>query len=487
MRFNFYTLLILFFVVPFLGKASFSGGPWADTLDSQESPTVLLPDKIVAININGNHVTKSFLIQMYIGIDTGMVYDSAKIAQGKHRLLNTNLFSKVDIVPLRKTDGIHVYIIVTEFFYLYPEGGGDLFFQKYGNDQMWWRLRLGLTLQNFRGMLESFSTRVSIWEDKSIAMSWSKPLVPSPYYFGIGAGVHDFPEFNYSRRRTIVNGRILVGRNIFNNSKIAVSLLPTFTQIDSMLVVDTAKSDNDKVYIIDNSNKKNLKELYTTVGWYTDHKNRSFDPTSGWSLSVDALTNAIYAGSYNRYFQVNSDFRFYHCGFFKSDRFAYRSQLTLRANDAGSYRGLYIGGEGTIRGFGRDQFGMTAIMNDYAIITAEYRFPLFTTPAFDALLSPLCEMQLLSDYSTLMREFYLRFDGALVADAGHIFNSITSPITGPRENAGGAGFGIRAMMPTLRRSICFDVVWGVPGTSNPLPASYFWKEPAFHLYIDMYY
>ncbi|HMD68178.1 MAG TPA: hypothetical protein VKF42_04805, partial [Chitinivibrionales bacterium] len=152
------------------------------------------PQKIVEINYCGNRVTNPRMLRIYLGIDTGMVYDSVLIAAGKKRLMDTYLFSKVEVLRLQNPDGVHVWILVTEFFYWIPTGGGDIIDGRYGDPkQVWYRLRLGVSLLNFRGLFETFSVNTSVWDDKLLSISWSKPFVPSPYYFGIGAAAEEYP------------------------------------------------------------------------------------------------------------------------------------------------------------------------------------------------------------------------------------------------------------------------------------------------------
>ena len=439
-----------------------SGGPLQAASDS-------LPAKIIKIYVNGNRVTRADFIRLYIGLDTGMTYDSVLAAAGKRRLLNTNLFSKVDIVPIRKQDGVNVYIIITELFYLYPEGGGDYIVGKYGDTTypVWYRLRLGLSIQNFRGRFETFSIRTSVWEDRSLSVSWSKPFVPSPYFLGVGAGVRDYPDLNSPWRRFVTNGRISGGRTMYGNSRMSISFVPTYSRINSR---------NEDTIIT------KFKEVYSAIGWSTDRRDRSYDPLKGWWVYTDALTNAL-CTDYDPYMQVDSDVRLYHRGFFGEDKFAGRLQTAIRSNDGGIYKGLYIGGDGSIRGFYQSQIGIPsarnnfATMNNYAVGSLEYRFPIWTMPCFD--------LWLLSDYSDMLKDFYARLDGALFADAGRIWHDLPHPCT---ENDNGAGFGtgLRAMLPTLRRSVCVDVAWGGYPHASPLHI-HFLPGPMYYLYLDMYY
>jgi outer membrane protein assembly factor BamA len=392
-----------------------------------------------------------------------MIYDSVRVAASKKRLMNTQLFSKVDIVALQKEDGVHAYIVVKELFYYYPDGGGDIIFGRYGNDKdVWYRLRLGLTKYNFRGRFETVSFGTSVWEDRSVSVSWSKPFVPSLYFCGLGASIEDYPDLSFPRRRLTASGKVYGGKYLFLNSKTWVSFAPTYTRIDSL--------DNP-------SNVKYFKEAFTAVGWSTDRKDRSFDPSKGWSLYCEMLTNALYSGNNPDYLQLRSDIRLYHRGFFPTDRVAYRLQSVVRTNDAGPYQGVYMGGEGSLRGFGRDQFGRSAIMNDFAILSMEYRFTLYPTPEYD--------IPVLCNYISSCKGFFIRTDGAFILDAGHIWRDVLHPFV-QRENGAGVGAGLRFLAPTFLRSVCFDVVWGIPGTSNPQQLS-FSAVPSWYFYLDMYY
>ncbi len=440
------------------------------------------PLKITMVYVNGNRVTRADFIRMYIGLDTGMIYDSVRAAAGKRRLLNTNLFSKVDVIPIRKNQGVDVYIIVTELFYIVPSAGGDYIVGKYGERNvdkdgdttfpLWYRLRMGLSIQNFRGRMETFSIQTSVWDDRALSLSWSKPFVPTPYFFGIGAGVHEYPDINKQWERIIVNGRLSGGRTMFGNSRLALSFVPTFSRIDTVYF-----DSGSRKFSVDYNNAINkVKEIYSAVGWSTDRRDRSYDPLSGWAVYTDALTNSL-CTDYNRYLQLDGDLRWYHRGFFGPDHFAYRAQATIRTNNGGIYKSLYIGGDGSVRGFNRDQLGLSGIMNDCVVLSAEYRFPIWTMPSFD--------VWLLSDYSDMLKNFYLRFDGALIGDAGHIWNDLYHPFT-ERENGAGAGAGLRIMAPTLRRSACIDVAWGIPGTSHPSWVI-FSPVPVVYLYLDTYF
>ncbi len=402
------------------------------------------------------------MLRSYLGVDTGMVYDSALVARGKKRLMDTYLFSKVEVLHLQKPDGIYLFVLVTELFYWFPTGGGEIIEGRYGDPkQVWYKLALGVSLQNFRGLFETFSVGASVWDDKGLSMSWSKPLVSSPYYFSIGAAVEEYPDLAFPMRRLVSNGRITIGRRFFDNSKSYISVSPSCNRITPL----------------DSAGAVTYGEIFTQWGWATDKRNKSYDPSAGWYFHTSLGTNGLYSGTNPAFLQWSDDLRLYHPGFFSVDRFACRISTVFRTNDAGPYKSLYIGGDGSVRGWASAAFGRTAIMNDFAVWSGEYRFPIWPTPTFD--------LPLICDYAPSLKGFYLRADGAVILDAGQIWRDLEHPF-GTHENGEGAGIGIRIMAPTLLRSGCFDVVWPFQTAASPFKVRYS-LMPGWHLYLDMYY
>jgi hemolysin activation/secretion protein len=89
------------------------------------------------------------------------------------------------------------------------------------------------------------------------------------------------------------------------------------------------------------------------------------------------------------------------------------------------------------------------------------------------------------DYIDLLKDFYVRFDGAVFVDAGHIWNSAAHPFV-QAENGVGFGAGLRAMAPTLRRSLGLDIAWGaIPHSKHPYLD--FLSQPTLQLYLDLYF
>ena len=433
----------------------------ADTIIvSGNSGAIAARKKIVSISFNGNKTTKEKTLRMYLsnlGIDTGRIYDSVILAAAKRKLIMTNLFYKIDIVPLVKDDGVHLYVILDELglFYFSPTGTIE-YYRTTDKIDSWFRLYAGITKLNFRGRMETLTIKGMGWKDKFLGISWSKPLLPSTYYAGLGAGVLDYYELNYPRTRFVLSGRVTASKDLSLHSKGYISLSPTYSRIDT-LIAGTSHT------II------KLQEAYTSFGWSTDYRDNNFDTKKGWFFWNELLTNGVYSNDTYTYGQYNTEIRVYAPGLPRSAVIACRLQGTLRTNDAGPYRRLYAGGEGSVRGFPRDWLGMTGQMNNRIVLSTEYRFRIWTTPQMDFL-----------SLSRLLPEtkgLFYHFDGALIADDGVLWPRIGHPFK--NENGGGIGAGIKIFAPTLRRSGCIEVVY--PIVNHNLYA------PEVLLYLDAYF
>jgi outer membrane protein assembly factor BamA len=131
--------------------------------------------------------------------------------------------------------------------------------------------------------------------------------------------------------------------------------------------------------------------------------------------------------------------------------------MTSRFDSAASYEGIYLGGESTLRGYPQGALPRTRdfTANNDVLFSAEYRLPVWATPSVDlSFLPPLIPG---------MNKLYYRIDAAALFDAGYLWHylpEIIHPHTG-HDYGLGAGFAIRIMAPTMRRSGCIDFAWGL--------------------------
>ena len=416
-------------------------------------------------------MTKTETVKHLAGIDVGMKYDSLKLEQARKQLKTTGLYYKVETFAIRSTAGYQVYIILTEKFYFFPyDIGGELYSLRYGKPKRWVRARLGIEHSNFRGKAEILRANVSLWDWRSLGVGWYKPLLPSPWFFYIGASAQQYPDQVFPIDHSIVSGSATCGRKMPLNSRVECSVMPRYRRrilYDSMVV---AVEDTEKVY-----------EAFSLLRWKTDYRDNYFDPSNGWMVLFDLRSNALHSGIAPAFYQLYTDFRWYNPGLFKTHKFACRVTSIIRNTDAGSTHRLQLGGEGSVRGYDRGQFGRYFIANNSFTFSMEYRFPILYLPDMD--LFPL------STFVPLFSSVSSRIDGALILDYGKVtekFEDLFQLSSDHFESGMGIGVGLRAVTPTFERSVCVDLLWGT-NPYNPDGYTTFIKKPMWHLYLDMYY
>lgn len=431
-----------------------------DTLQRADSTV------IVDIHIYGNKVTKENIIRMYLRIQNGDTLDSLNFATAKKRLLRSKLFSKVNLFTMKKKDGVHLYVVVTEHFYIIPDAGGSYYTRKYNNQQLWFRVSASLAHRNLGGRGEEAKIAVAFWDSRGLSLSWTKPLLPSDFYLSSSLAM-DFTPDQVKKYNTIqASGKLVIGKDLFDNSRIAFGLFPYWNKqqwIDSTFYIKTL-------------------ELYTAIGWVTDRRNHLFNPSKGSYFYTDIRFNHLYhKGTTRPYFQTISELRLFHPGFFKEDVFATRLGMTLRDNDAGPIHYLGLGGTKTIRGYANQIVGASLKGNNTLNISCEYRFPLFRLP--------LLTIPILSSYDNRFESLDIRVHGALIADFGRIGNTtfdLFNPKAQNAQSGSGLGGGIRVLAPDLETNGCIDVVfpqlyWLPRGTLR------YWPRPEMHLYLNFPY
>lgn len=430
--------------------------------------------KILKINIYGNNITKVKVIKQLMNLDTGMVFDSLELRKSEKKLEETNLFSKVDAFALIKNEGVEVFVILEEKLYVSPGGGGMWYSYKYGEKDLWLRLELGLSINNFRGMMENFQASVSVWDWRSISFSWSKPILPSDYFFTISTGIDYYPDEIKTTDHFMINSRFRFGRKINNRSKISLGVNPTLRK-DATTKVD---SISQNAFFTHKSFLKNY-ELFGSLFWISDFRRPYFDPCRGWLGYAEIKSNHLYSGKFDPFIQFTTNFAFYHSGILSDHKVAYRLQTVFRNDKGGPLHIIQMGGNGSLRGYLDGALGYIFEADNSLLFSMEYRFPLLEMP-------PL-KLPILGEKNKAFAALRYRIDGAFIADYGRLSERTTDLLgmtKGSVESGTGLGFGLRVMLLNLERSVAADVVWGKDNTSKVIR---FKKIPTLHTYIDLYF
>jgi outer membrane protein assembly factor BamA len=417
-------------------------------------------------------------------IDTGMVYDSNSIRMAKKRILRMGLFSKTEILSVAKEYGCDLYVIVKEKGYLsIPLPGIYQYSRKYGQAEQWFFGDAGVDLNNFGGRMERLRVTLRAWEWRTLGVSWTKPVLPTPYFFGIGVYGDQRPDENCTFNRSDLSSRLSFGADVFDNSKIGISASPMLrrTVWFDTLGMGLAGIEHGIQYPIDTL-LLNYYQAYGSIGWSTDRRESPFDPSKGWILGLDTRSNYLYYGGNTPYVQQTNIFTFYYPGFFSSDKFAGRIVTTIRDKNAGYLNRLGIGGDGSVRGYGRNVIGLglPEIPNNCFLVSAEYRFTLFTLFPIPVPLSSI-----VSPFIGSQKTLTPRIDGALIADYGRIAPRISDLVSsnGNRYESGtGIGFGLRIVEPVLQMCGCVDVVFADIVSTGDFDL---YPIPGVHLYTNL--
>jgi outer membrane protein assembly factor BamA len=428
--------------------------------------------RIAHVYYNGNHVTKEYIIRMISGLDTGIFFDSLMVKQAKQRLEATGLFLKVAILFLQKNDAMDLYIVVKEPYYF---GITALDFTPYtsrhGQNGKWYCPFIGLENTNVRGRMETIRLSLRFWEWRTAAISWSKPLLPSPYFIGIGAFADAGPDNALPMDRLEFSGSFTAGRRCFERSKVYCSVIPYYQRMISWTATEKDTAD--------------FYQAFGTVGWFTDRRSPGYDPSRGWSFFFETRSNFLHhEATTPSYVQFTSDIKAYHSGFFEGQKAAFRLNIVTRTNDAGIQNRLVLGGIGSVRGYANCGIDLRSICNSSTFLSGEYRFPIYQFPSFSPVI-PTGVSKLFAKFAVDLNDLMPRIDGALIADYGRVARDMNRLLAfNGREYMSGAdfGFGIRIMEPTMRRTACLDVVW----VEKPLTRKIdFYPAPSWCLYLDL--
>ncbi|MGD9200325.1 MAG: BamA/TamA family outer membrane protein [Chitinispirillia bacterium] len=436
---------------------------------SEESQDQIILKKII---INGNNKTKFKTILQVLDIDTGIVYDSTSISRWEEKLLESGLFRFVKIYSVvTKGRGI-IIISLKEVNYLsISDIGGELFSRKYGFSENWWKARLGISIANFRGKNEHCILFLALWDSRLFGITWHKPFTNTPYFINLGFRLGRNPSTTTPWLNSYLNQFAIVGKKIRKNSILYVNLTTRYNDYQYKGPTDSITNNISRII---QEREEPYPEVFFTTGWKRNILKPLFNPQKGIYYGFSAITNIIPHNENRRYLQLNNETIVYHRGLFPQNTVAYRLRPSIRLGSGSINEGMYMGGESTLRGFGSGYFGGSKVFNNRLLFSCEYRFLI--------LKMPVLHFPWLSRYHNGLNNFHSTFNGAIIFDSGYLWKDLHNPIHPEKdhESAASAGIGIRLMAPTIKRSLCFDIMWGIyPERIINIGA------PTWSLYVDM--
>lgn len=479
--------------------------------------------KISRIIIDGNKRTKDKWILLKTGFTDGEIYDSLKVIEAEEKLRASRLFTFVKIYPIKAINKVTILITVRERRYFsITDYSGGMYNKKWGQPSKTFLQVYGaFKYDNFRGMEEELKLSLSFWTIRYLSLSWYKPFIKNPYFIKIGSTVGAQPSivspwnldfynisYGYVGRRFSTHSKLSVGIDgrytnyswkggngslKKNNNYISLSEYPGDQSklVMSNDFIDTIGADvytwtsNDSVKV--NFYEKPFTESYLHLKWITDERDNYYNSHKGFYTAFRFSSNVLWPFEDKTdkdiktrndavFLRFASDLRLFHRGIWKEHTLAYRLQPTFTLAGKGNrYSGMYMGDIGNLRGYGSGYFG-SYLYNNRVLFSMEYRFKLFDMPDL--------KFPFLAWYDKGMANLSTRFDGALIFDYGRIWHDLPNPlndIVEPKQ-AAGLGLGIRVISPNVKRSVCFDVVWGLPAADQNKKG-----KPAWYLYIDLPY
>jgi len=448
--------------------------------DSPPPPPADTTVFIRGIEIYGNAVTRPEILRLFFGFEIGDTLDVSKLAATRARLLRSELYEKVDIFPHMREDGAHIFIVLKEAVRVSFAGGLTYYTYRHGREDLWLVASADAILYNFRGRLEEASLSATLWDHRSLNLSWQKPFLSSPYYISAAAGVANYPDEALPVDFFDVVAKATVGRNVSEHSRVSLSAIPIYryrTIVKSKL--DGPGPDSiDFRERIDFIERRSFYEAFGAVGFMTDFRAKRFDPQSGWSLNSELRTNLLYNGVNTPFFQFTSECRYYLPLLF-GDMAALRLMLTMRDTDAGAYHRLTSGSIGSLRGYHEQALGWRFVSNSSVLASFKYHKPVWETP-------PLPFPVLGAVYGN-RNEITYRIDATLIADYARLYREPLGALSfrGLRESGIGLGFGTRIAALEIRQSGCIDVVFG--RQDDPDGGGGFVWKPMLHVYFDLFY
>ncbi len=527
--YSLYILLLTALISPIFPQ-KISDSLLIDTTEVYTEP----PSIIKKIIIDGNHRTRAKTIVQYMQIDSGDIYDSAKIPEAEARLRNSGLFNHVKIHPIVNGPRAMLLVVVRENRYFTISSiGGVIYNKRYGEktDRIWIQGYGTLRFSNFRGRDEEVGVSASLIRNRYVGISWYKPFITVPWYISLGTRIGSQPSVITPWHIEFYNSSYLkVGRKFSDHTTIYSRLSGRYLHYDwkgdegtlyvngvatepinktELLELGYGYNNNwvhyeDSVYFNNKENKWDtlhleykwlsndtnkikryevpFSDLHISLVWVIDKRDNSYNSHRGFYNSFAATTNALYPyKDFNLkekdlvYLQLANDFRFYHRGIWESNTVAYRIRPFVRLFGKGNiHSGVYMGNEYTLRGFDSGAFGGFGY-NHRLLLSWEYRFHIFNLPELN--------FPWLAWYDNSLNKFIVRIDGAVLFDYGYLWKDLLHPRSPAEDHrvGAGAGFGFRFVSPSLKRSVCAEMVFPVV-----FPENYFSEyRPALYLYLDL--
>lgn len=330
--------------------------PTTDNLDSYAGQTV------TNITIQGNNVTKEYVIARQIWTDVGDALDPDLVRDDVTRLKNISIFGSVEVTVTPVEGGVVLNFSFTELPWLIPYPALSY------TEQNGFSIGLGISSPNFLGRNMTLGASAVFGGTITYNVNAANPWITGNHVSANFKAYHktrynDLLEYNETSDLVQIGGGTYLGVN---------------GRFDALLAYYGVASDEDNI-TLNPSNRDNMYGGNVSVG--LDTRDSWLMPRDGWR---NKLTTGYIGGDAN-FMVLNVDVRrFVPVGqknaFATGPLFSFQSGTV--GEDVPSYMQYFLGGANTIRGYKLSELGKELFGKNQFLYTLEYRYTLLAPRAF---------------------------------------------------------------------------------------------------------
>lgn len=383
----------------------------------------LYPFRVDSIHIQGNDLTKEFIITRELTFKPGDTIDLETANYNRERIYSLGIFNKVTLKPEKSDSNNFLNIIVEESWYIYPIPFVNI------KERDWNKLSFGmyLVLKNFRGRNETLSAVAAFGYDPTFGLSYYNPnsIANENIFFFSRVGYSDVSNKSLIAEETaggkfdqkVISGEIEIGRRFFLFHRLALRF--GFNYIESPFYMEGI-----------NASRERIDRIYSlTAAYQYDTRDLAQFPKSGFFASSSYIFKGMGINNIN-YNVARVDLRSYHQLIEKLHfKMRFTSRFTL-GDRIPFYDNSIIGLEDKIRGFFKNKFEG----NHSYFTSAELYYPLIEELHINLDFIPIIPKQLLSYRFALYAQMF--------ADAGAVQNRNTSLSLHDFKSGYGAGITV---------------------------------------------
>ena len=385
------------------------------------------------IVIVGNEKTKDLIIKREMTTKIGEKLDEKNLDVDKNRILNLNLFTRVEFQKMQTEDGIVLLVVVAERWYIFP------FPILFINERDWDKLSYGAGLmhQNFRGSNVKVDGTFWLGFNPGVTIRYSNPW--------IGGQKRLYTKFQAFSNK--IQSKSLKYAERFQQTVEGTSLTfgkkwgyKTFLSMSAGYSRLTVPQEYKQI-TFSNTSTDHLPSL--GINFRYDARDLYYYPSKGIRFDLyGTQTGFTETINYNNY---GVDFRFY-VPIYKKIIFAGRGATDLSYGAVPDYSKNYLGYDERIRG----NFNTRKEGDNRAILGAEFRFPILPVRYISM-------GQAAAPFGAYGNDLPFGLSGEIFYDAGATFNQKQQ--LRQYNFMRGFGFGLLFHMPyvhILRLEYAFD-------------------------------